>query len=385
MARNGDNIHKRKDGRWEGRCRYKSSDGNYKYKSIYGKSYCEVQERMKDVIAQLEKNYQSIENKISIETKTDIFFNEVAEKWLDQIREIRKYSTYIKYSKLYESHIKNAMDKAKISDISNNFINVNIFNASCKKNISASTKQSIIFIINQILHYASEYYDCPEIKLSNKYMREHNKRIEIINHSEQALLLRYLSQDIDLSKAGIILCISTGLRLGEICSLKWKDIDLEQMIIHISRTVQRIASLDTGAKTSLMITSPKSIFSLREIPISKEIKALLNQMSQMQTGPYVLGGDKPLEPRTYQNRFKKYLRDVKIKEYNFHAIRHTFATNCIDSGMDIKSLSEILGHCDVRITLNRYVHPTMETKRKHISVLTSSYGQYCSQLDATKQ
>lgn len=317
----------------------------------------------------------------------EMFFSEVAEKWLCQIKDVRKHSTYVKYLRLYELHIKEALQETKVSEISNALINQYIFNKKNSRGISTNTKRSIIVMINQILQYAFEYFECPAIKLSNRFKQGQNKRIGIINRSEQALLFRYLCQNIDISKAGIILCISTGLRLGEICALKWTDIDLEQMIIHINRTVQRIASSDTNAntKTMLMITSPKSIFSLREIPISKEIKNLLNQMWQMQTGPYVLGGDKPLEPRTYQNRFKKYLRDIHIKEYNFHTIRHTFATNCIDNGMDVKSLSEILGHSDVKITLNRYVHPTMDTKRKHIATLTSAYVQFCEPLKETRQ
>ena len=306
----------------------------------------------------------------------EMFFGEAAEKWLWQIKDVRKHSTYVKYLKLYELHIKEALQETKMSDISNVLINQYIFNKELSKDISANTKRSIIVMINQILQYAHEYFECPAIRLSNRFKQGQNKRIEIINRSEQALLLRYLCQNMDISKAGIILCISTGLRLGEICALKWTDIDLEQMIIHINRTVQRIASSDTNTKTTLMITSPKSIFSVREIPISKEIHNLLNHMWQLQTGPYVLGGDKPLEPRTYQNRFKKYLRDIHIKEYNFHTIRHTFATNCIDNGMDVKSLSEILGHSDVKITLNRYVHPTLDTKRKHIAALTSAYFNY---------
>lgn len=119
---------------------------------------------------------------------------------------------------------------------------------------------------------------------------------------------------------------------------------------------------------------------MREIPISEEIKELLIY-TKRGSDTYVVGGDKPMEPRTYQNRFKKYLRDIKVKEYNFHILRHTFATNCIDSGMDVKSLSEILGHSDVQITLNRYVHPTMDTKRKYIATLSSSYRQYYGQVD----
>ena len=343
---------------------------------------------MENVRTQIGVNAQTVENavdeKISAPLGIENSFNEIAGKWLDQIRNTRKYSTYIKYLRLYEFHIRDALEQAKISDISNAYINEKLFSTEMGKNVSVNTRHSIVVVINQILQYANEYYACPEIRLSVKSKRAQNRRIEIINHSEQAMLLKYLSQNMDLSKAGIILCISTGLRLGEICSLKWEDIDLEQMIIHIKRTVQRIACPGAGTKTSLMITPPKSIFSAREIPISKEIELLLKQMSKMQTGVYILGGNMPLEPRTYQKRFKKYLRDISIKEYNFHTIRHTFATNCIDSGMDVKSLSEILGHSDVKITLNRYVHPTMETKRKHIAALTSGYEQYCSQLGNKK-
>ena len=270
------------------------------------------------------------------------------------------------------------MQKADISDISNDFIAERIFDSEHKQDISANMKHSILAIINQILKYANEYCRCPAMKLSIRYPKDRNNHIEIINHRDQATLLRYLYRDMDVSKAGIILCISTGLRLGEICSLKWEDIDLEQMIIHVNSTVQRIALLNQDSKTTLMTTSPKSIFSIREIPISEELKKLLVQIKK-DNEEYVLGGNKPMEPRTYQNRFKKYLRDIKIKEYNFHILRHTFATNCIDNGMDVKSLSEILGHSDVQITLNRYVHPTMATKRKYIAALSSVYSQYCGQ------
>lgn len=389
MAKTWRKHSQKKGWKGEGRYSYKNLSESYKYKSIYGKSYCEVKEFMENIRNQIEKKSQTLESERSENISTSLgnenLFNEIAEKWLDQINSTRKYSTYIKYLRLYELYIKDALKQAKISDISNFFVNENIFKTEQEKNISANTRHSIIVIMNQILQYASDYFACSEIELSNKFVKVQNKRIEIINHSEQALLLRYLSHNMDISKAGIILCISTGLRLGEICSLKWEDIDYEQMIIHIRRTVQRIACPDAGTKTSLMVTPPKSIFSAREIPISKEINMLLNQMSKMQTGSYILGGNMPLEPRTYQKRFKKYLQDINVKEYNFHTLRHTFATNCIDSGMDVKSLSEILGHSDVKITLNKYVHPTMETKRKHIAALTSGYEQYCNKLSRAEQ
>ena len=211
--------------------------------------------------------------------------------------------------------------------------------------------------------------------MTNKFANSKGKRIEIINRTEQAALIRYLYKETDASKAGILLCIFTGLRLGEICSLKWDDIDFEQMIIHVRRTVQRISIDGNENRTSLIITEPKSIFSIREIPISKGTIHLLNKIKHNEE--YVIGGKKPLEPRTYQNRFKKYLKETAIKEYNFHALRHTFATNCIDHDMDVKILSEILGHANVQITLNKYVHPTMDTKRRQLAVLDSVYGQFC--------
>lgn len=382
MPRHGDNIRKRSDGRWEGRYRYRNTEGIYKYKSIYGKTYHEVKERMSSALlcrAKCEKEALEIEYRQTTEYhNSNKSFCEISEKWLEHVKKCRKYSTYIKYLSLYEHHIKERLQDAFVSDVTSDFINEKIFDMECSNNISPNLRHSVLAVINQILKYAHEYCQCPIIKLPNKFPKDRNNHIEIINHSDQALLLKYLYQDIDASKVGIILCISTGLRLGEICSLKWDDVDMEQMIIHVNSTVQRIAQLSQETKTSLMVTSPKSIFSIREIPISEELTRLLH-LVKSNDSEYMLGVQKPMEPRTYQNRFKRYLRDIGLKEYNFHALRHTFATNCIDNGMDVKSLSEILGHSDVQITLNRYVHPTMNTKRKYITVLSSVYSQYCGQ------
>ena len=132
--------------------------------------------------------------------------------------------------------------------------------------------------------------------------------------------------------------------------------------------------LENSNRTALLITEPKSTFSIREIPISAGIAQVLNEIKR--DGEYVVGGKAPLDPWTYQNRFKRYLRAASIKEYNFHALRHTFATNCIDNDMDVKSLSEILGHVNIQITLNKYVHPTMDAKRRQLAVLDSVYGQF---------
>lgn len=373
MPRHGNNIRRRTDGRWEGRYKILYANNSYKYKSVYGKTCREVKEKLEKSIAQ--------KNQIISETGEDKLyrgiacFEEISEKWLESIRETRKYSTYMKYHGIYEKHIRNAIGNVPVSDISSGLVNEKIFKRNGEIKFSQNLRYSIIAVINQILRYASENYDCPQVQLTNKSARDKGKKIEVINHTEQAALIRYLYKETDLSKAGILLCILTGLRLGEICSLKWEDIDFEQMIIHVRRTVQRIVKDGTRSRTVLMVTEPKSAFSAREIPISVGTVQILNKIKHNEE--YVIGGRKPLEPRTYQNRFKRYLRDVTVKDYNFHALRHTFATNCIDNGMDVKSLSEILGHANVQITLNRYVHPTMNTKRRQLSVLDSVYGQLC--------
>lgn len=198
--------------------------------------------------------------------------------------------------------------------------------------------------------------------------------MEILNQSEQARLLRHLYEKMDIYKLGIILCISTGVRLGELCALKWRDINFEENLLYINATVQRIAIDGYATKTILLEGAPKSSFSKREIPLSDELTKLLLFYCKDHE-EYIFRGKYPMEPRTYQNKFHKYLQSAGIKKKNFHVLRHTFATNCMNNGVDIKSLSEILGHSDVKITLNRYVHPTLEIKRQHMNLLSAVYGQ----------
>lgn len=375
MPKHGSNIRRRKDGRWEGRYKCFQNDNVCKYKSVYGKTCREVKEKLETIAVR--QNQFDYQDGSAREREIEIFkdFNELSENWLKNIREMRKYSTYAKYYGIYKGHIRENIGDISVKEITQSLINEKIFAGDREKKYSQNLIYSIIALINQILKYASENYGYPTIQLTNKPVKNKGKKIEIINHTEQATLIRYLYKETDASKAGILLCIFTGLRLGEICSLKWEDIDFEQMIIHVCRTVQRITVDGKGSGTALILTEPKSMFSIREIPISENIIQLLNQVRHDEE--YVVGGKSPLDPRTYQYRFKRYLKEITIKNYNFHALRHTFATNCIDNAMDVKSLSEILGHANVQITLNRYVHPTMDTKRRQLAVLDSVYGQFC--------
>lgn len=379
MPRRGDNIRKRTDGRWEGRYQVISEDGQKRYLSVYGKSYSEVKEKLTARMYMLNRtdslvlrNYQK-SDRLQLQI-CDTNFGTLVEEWLEEVEQNRKYSTYVKYKTLYQCHIQNLFSADRLSQMSGNYIQAKIVSLD----VSESTRQSVLAVIKQTLRYIEAKYDYPMPPIIVRPSPKRLPPIEIMNRKEQIRLIQFLYCDMDISKAGIYLCLFTGLRLGEICSLKWADIDQERGLLHVSRTVQRIESKEGPTKTTLLETPPKSIFSKREIPISDTLLTLLTKFRQ-EGQEYVLRDNKPMEPRTYQNHFKKYLEGIHAPNYNFHILRHTFATNCIDSGMDVKSLSEILGHSNVQITLNRYVHPSMDTKRKYINALSADYGQFCGQ------
>lgn len=377
MSRRGDNIRKRADGRWEGRYRIQSEGGETRYRSVYGKSYGEVKEKIADMIHRTYRVEEFCGNKLSAEAQKawhNAGFCTLVEEWLDEIEKNRKYSTYIKYKTIYQCHIQGIFSDEAFPQMTNGYIQKRI----AAVELSDSTRHSMLAVIKQTLRYAEKQYGWPMPSITNNFMQHKSHTIEILNRTEQAKLMQFLHKDMDISKAGIFLCLSTGLRLGEICSLKWGDIDPECKLLHVNRTVQRIKSMEGPSKTVLLETPPKSVFSNREIPIPDTLLSLL--MAFKNNGQeYILCKDKPMEPRTYQNHFKRYLGQIMVPDYNFHALRHTFATNCIDSGMDIKSLSEILGHSNVQITLDRYVHPSMDTKRKYIDALSADYGRLYGQ------
>lgn len=379
MPRRGDNIRKRTDGRWEGRYQVISEDGQKRYLSVYGKSYSEVKEKLTSRMYMINRTDSSVLQNSQKNGRPqlqvcDTNFCALMEEWLEEVAQNRKYSTYIKYKKLYICHIQALFSSDKLSRMSNSHIQAQIATLE----VSDSTRQNVLGAIKQTMQYVEKQYDYPIPAITRCSLQKRLPAIEIMNRAEQTRLIQFLYSDMDISKAGIYLCLFTGLRLGEICSLKWADIDQERGLLHVNRTVQRIESKEGPTKTALLETPPKSIFSKREIPISDTLQSLLTRFRQ-DGQEYVLKSSKPMEPRTYQNHFKKYLEKINAPNYNFHILRHTFATNCIDSGMDIKSLSEILGHSNVQITLNRYVHPSMDTKRKYINALSDDYGQLCGQ------
>jgi len=174
-----------------------------------------------------------------------------------------------------------------------------------------------------------------------------------------------------LRSIGIYICLNTGIRLGEICALKWKNINLEKNIITIENTAQRIYIGNKKLRSKVIISSPKTECSAREIPINSKLKKILEELNQknaFDSERFLLTNskNKMIEPRNVQNYFKYILKMSNIEEHNFHILRHTFASNCIKAGMDPKSLSQILGHTSTTFTLNKYVHSDYNQQKKFL-------------------
>lgn len=375
MPRRGENIRKRTDGRWEGRYAVYIPGKGRQQISIYGKTYGEVKQKKQTAVEAENsgmRKYTGSENRYQ---KQEIHFERALKGWLAKIEKTKKPSTYIKYRNIYTTYLEDMLTGIPVNEMASDYFQNMLIDkmAGC----SESIKKSIYSVLTGTLNYSMENYHTLPIHLKRAPSSRSGKKLDVYTQEEQMIFLRYLYADMSVTKMGIILCLSTGLRLGEICALKWEDIDFQKKVLNVNHTVQRMAIGNQKKKTALCEGMPKTDCSRREVPLSDEMLQLLSKFAH--PDKYVLNNKKPLEPRTYQYQFRRYQQEAGIAYRNFHVLRHTFATNCIENGVDVKSLSEILGHSDVHITLNKYVHPTLDTKRQHMNTISSIYGQIVGQ------
>lgn len=374
MARTGENIYKRKDGRWEGRFIYTyQEDGKAKYKYVYAKSYAAVKNKLiqrqqssETAMLQISTNYEK--------SKYEYWLNE----WLALKKLKIKDSTFIHYRNSIENHIKPHLGKYPIDKIGTSlmesFVTYLTTNGKLNGNggLSAKTVSDILTIIKESFQYARSHGVVIMCNFDNITLKKPVHEMRVLDCAEMQILIGALLQDTDLYKLGVFLCLFTGIRIGELCALQWKNISIENKTIKIEQTMQRLQSNDSNdiQKTRVIITEPKSFASVRVIPIPDFVVDAIKPYQRKQNA-YLLSGESKyyIEPRTMQNRFKRYLRDCGIEDANFHSLRHTFATRCVEAGFDVKTLSEILGHSSVKITLDKYVHSSMDLKRINMEKL----------------
>lgn len=368
MSRKGENIYKRKDGRWEGRYhKSRNEEGKIRYGYVYARTYTEVKRKLNQVQKEL--------SFIDSNTNTVIFrtFSATAKEWLIYKTPFLKEATVSKYNNIINLHLIPFFQEQNIHTITHQLME-NFYNTLIKKVTSRGTLLApktaldIISVMKSILVYANTKGYIKFLPLLRFECKITVRKLVILSNQNQKILSAYLCLNLTYRNMGLLICMYTGIRLGEICALTWEDVSLTEGCIYITRTMQRIQKEHNGKKTMVLITSPKTASSIRTIPLPRQLIQIIRS-SQLSLEGYLLTGsnEKYIEPRNYQYYFKKILEQCGIPKTNFHTLRHTFATRCVELGFDIKTLSEILGHSSINITLNRYVHPSFDLKKQNMN------------------
>lgn len=408
MPRVGKNIYKRKDGRWEGRYIRGYVDGKARYGAVYAHSYAEVKVKLIEARQKATMNNNEFQKVLSEKTANEKVITEKAvtqkssagsndtmkiagEAWLAAASSTLKETSVRKYEDILMKYILPEFGHRNLNDITNteliHFANSLLQEGGVnQQGLSSGTVLEVMSVMNNIRIYELSH-DRPvayNVKCVN--IKRENRKIRVFSIYEEKQLVDWLLNHMNTVNLGILLCLFTGLRVGEVCALKWEDFNFGDDTFSINKTMQRVridTNTDNAAdtKTEIKILSPKSEQSVRTIPIPQNLKVLLKE--NYKDEGYILTGSRNhyLEPRALQYRFKTILKQAGIVDANFHTTRHTFATRCVEQGVDIKCLSEILGHASVSVTLNRYVHPSMDSKRQNMARLSELFPldhQYAS-------
>lgn len=375
MSKRGENIRKRKDGRWEARIKIKIN-GKVKYHSIYAYSYREAKEKKNAYL----KNY-SPSPPLSETAANKITMEQLLNAWIIDKELHLKKSTLLKYKTIITTHIVPEIGKVEVKELDTDIINKLLADKmksgrkDGNKELSNSYVKTMSIIIASALDYAvtSGLRDPLRGKIAKPSVPK--AKIVVLSKEDQYNLEKNISPSNSTTELGIIIALNTGLRIGELCALRWSDVDMINNIIHVKHSVIRVSaesSVNGNKKTKLIIDSPKSEHSIRDIPITQKLRHHLKTCIPVDSKNYILSNSTIfLSPRTFEYPFHKVLEACDIDSFNFHILRHTFATRCIESNVDIKTLSEVMGHSNVNITLNNYVHPSFDDKRSQLEKLNT--------------
>lgn len=303
-------------------------------------------------------------------------FQTVATRWKAEKRQWVKPSSYATYVWLLNSYLLpffSARDSFGEADVQA------FVNGQLARGIAPKTIRDTLVVLKMILRFGRKECGWPNMEFTVHFptWAEEKPPVPVLRETDQKRLLRHLRANCSYRNLGILICLQSGLRIGELCALQWKDLDTRSGIIRITKTIQRICLSDGAEKDyRLVVGTPKTTSSVREIPMSGELKRLIQQAKKdTLPGHYVLSNStRPLEPRTCRTYFRRLLKQLGIPSVRFHALRHTFASRCIQSRCDYKTVSAILGHSSLATTMDLYVHPGLQDKRRCVERLVKSWN-----------
>lgn len=295
-------------------------------------------------------------------------FSEIASEWKTDKQRFVKETTMAVYGLQLQTHLLPAFgDRTVIEEKDVQQFVVDKLN----KGLSERTTKDVLIVLKMVVRWANKHAGWDnrtdwEIIFPTK--REQTE-LEVMTVADQQKIVKYVKDNFSFRNLGLQICLFTGLRIGEVCGLKWSDYNVANNTLTINRTIERIYTTDYGERKSrVVVSTPKTASSNRTIPVSKELQKVIKELCKVVNKDYYIisNSEKPMEPRTYRNYYNKVLTQLGIAKLKFHGLRHSFATRCIENNCDYKTVSVLLGHADVSTTMNLYVHPNMEHKKKCI-------------------
>ena len=359
MSKRGENIYKRKDGRYEARyVKERDITGKIeKYGYVYGRTYTEVKLKKLQILENINEIRAKEKELASKRFSTSIM------SWLNAKISIKE-TTYYNYYTIIESKINPFFKNIKLRDVKKEHI-VKFTRKLMDEGLSNKRIKDILIILKQFFRYEKMDIEvvCPKVG---------KNLIVTFNEEDVQKLEENLLNSSDMKSFGIVFVLFTGLRIGELCALQWKDIDLDKQIISVRKTIARVKNTQKGRlKTKVVIEAPKTETSVRDVPIHDELMPYLRKLKDKNNEEYFIltNTNRFMTTNRYYCYYVKTLDKIGIEKHSFHTLRHTFATRALLNGVDIKTLSDILGHSSVKITLDRYVHMKKEEKLMQINKL----------------
>ena len=301
---------------------------------------------------------------------------EIAAAWKEYKRPYVKQSTMAAYVLILENHILPTFGED--NSLPEQSVQAFVLH-KIESGLSTKSVKDILIVLKMVMKFGVKKEWMTYYEWDIKYPpSSENKVLDVLSVTNHRKILNHIQSHFTFMGLGIYISLSTGLRIGEICALKWSDINVTDGILTVNRTIERIYIIEGEKKhTELVINTPKTKNSCREIPMNKELLGMLKPLKKVVNEDYYIltNDERPTEPRTYRNYYKRLMEKLDIPKLKYHGLRHSFATRCIEVGCDYKTVSVLLGHSNISTTLNLYVHPNMEQKKRCIDKVFKSQGK----------
>ena len=301
---------------------------------------------------------------------------EIAAAWKEYKRPYVKQSTMAAYVLILENHILPTFGED--NSLPEQSVQAFVLH-KIESGLSTKSVKDILIVLKMVMKFGVKKEWMTYYEWDIKYPpSSENKVLDVLSVTNHRKILNHIQSHFTFMGLGIYISLSTGLRIGEIYALKWSDINVTDGILTVNRTIERIYIIEGEKKhTELVINTPKTKNSCREIPMNKELLGMLKPLKKVVNDDYYIltNDERPTEPRTYRNYYKRLMEKLDIPKLKYHGLRHSFATRCIEVGCDYKTVSVLLGHSNISTTLNLYVHPNMEQKKRCIDKVFKSLGK----------